>query len=67
MTAGAAQVMLKSADMVPSGRVIVAGCGPLALLITQQLVATGADVVALTETTRFGDYISATPHLLGAL
>ncbi len=67
MTAGAAQVMLKSADMVPSGRVIVAGCGPLALLITQQLIATGADVVALTETTRFGDYISATPHLLGAL
>ena len=67
MTAGAAQVLMKSADMVPSGRVIVAGCGPLALLITQQLISAGADVVALLETTRAADYLSAAPHLFGAL
>ncbi len=67
MTAGGAQVLLKSAGFVPSGRVVVAGCGPLALLITQQLVAAGADVAALLESTRFGDYLKAAPHLLGAL
>lgn len=67
MTAGAAQVLLKSAGMVPSGRVAVAGCGPLALLITQQLIRAGAEIVALLETTRFGDYVKAAPHFLGAL
>ncbi|MDD9914074.1 MAG: NAD(P)/FAD-dependent oxidoreductase [Rhodospirillaceae bacterium] len=67
MSAGGAQVLLKSAGMVPSGRVAVAGCGPLALLITQQLIGAGANVVALLETTRAGDYLSATPHLFGAL
>ena len=67
MTAGGAQVLLKSSGMVPSGRVVVAGCGPLALLITQQLIRAGANVVALLETTRLGDYLSAAPHLLTAL
>lgn len=67
MGAGGAQVLLKSADMVPSGRIAVAGCGPLALLITQQLIAAGANVVALLETTRFSDYLAAAPHLFGAL
>lgn len=67
MSAGGAQVLLKSAGMVPSGRVAVAGCGPLALLITQQLVAAGADVAALLETTRASHYIAAAPHLLKAI
>ena len=67
MGAGGAQVLLKSAGMVPTGPVVVAGCGPLALLITQQLIAAGANVAALLETTRFRDYLVAAPHLLGAL
>lgn len=67
MTAGGAQVLLKSSGMVPSGPVVVAGCGPLALLITQQLIRAGANVAALLETTRLGDYLSAAPHLLTAL
>ncbi len=67
MTAGGAQILLKSAAIVPSGPVVVAGCGPLALLITQQLIRAGADVAALLETTRFGDYLSAAPHLITAL
>jgi len=67
ITAGGAQVLLKSAGMIPSGRVIVAGCGPLALLITQQLITAGADVAAMLETTRASDYLSASPHLFSAL
>ncbi len=67
MTAGGAQVLLKSAGVVPSGHVVVAGCGPLALLVTRQLIAAGADVAALLETTRTGDYLSAARHLPRAL
>ncbi len=67
MTAGGAQILLKSAAIIPSGPIVVAGCGPLALLITQQLIRAGADVAALLETTRFGDYLSAAPHLITAL
>jgi len=67
MSAGGAQALLKSSGVVPSGRVVVAGCGPLALLVTQQLIAAGANVQALLETTRTGDYLSAARHLPKAL
>jgi NADPH-dependent 2,4-dienoyl-CoA reductase/sulfur reductase-like enzyme len=51
MTAGAAQIALKSSGLVPDGRVVVAGCGPLLYLLTEQLRAAGANIVALLETT----------------
>jgi len=51
MTAGAAQIALKSSGLVPDGRVVVAGCGPLLYLLTEQLRAAGANIVALIETT----------------
>src|SRR5215217_3584082 len=67
MTAGAAQIALKSSGLVPDGRVVVAGCGPLLYLLTEQLRAAGANIVALLETTprvnwaqalrRFPDFI----------
>lgn len=63
MSAGGAQVLLKSSGIVPSGRIVVAGCGPLALLVTEQLIAAGANVQALLETTKTGDYLSAAHHL----
>ncbi len=67
MSAGGAQVLLKSSGMIPSGPVVIAGNGPLALLITSQLIAAGASVVALLETTQANDYIAAVPHLPRAL
>ncbi len=67
MGAGAAQVLLKSAGAVPMGRIAVAGSGPLLLLVTQQLIDAGANVVALLETTRTADYIAAAGTLPGAL
>ncbi|WP_374306516.1 NAD(P)/FAD-dependent oxidoreductase [Dongia sp.] len=51
MYAGAAQVMLKSAALVPSGRVVLVGSGPLLLLVAKQLAALGAPPVAVVETT----------------
>lgn len=51
MTAGAAQIALKSAGIVPAGRTVIAGCGPLLYLLAGQLAAAGAEIVAVLDTT----------------
>ena len=66
MGAGAAQLLLKSAGLVPEGRVVLAGSGPLLLLAAVQLVDAGAEVVAVLERTRFADYLGAARHLFRA-
>lgn len=63
MTAGAAQIALKSAALVPSGRVVLAGCGPLIYLLAAQLIDAGADVAALLDTTDRRQYLPALRHL----
>ncbi len=50
MTCGAAQTLLKSHALVPQGRFILAGCGPLLLLLAVQLIRAGIKPVALLET-----------------
>ena len=50
MTAGAAQIALKSAGLLPSGRIVLAGCGPLLYQLAVQLKDAGADIVALLDT-----------------
>ncbi len=67
MGAGAAQTLLKSAGMVPDGRIVIAGCGPLHLLVTCQLLAAGADVAAVLDTTRPGNWIGAARFVPKAL
>ncbi len=67
MGAGAAQIMLKASAAVPDGPVVLAGAGPLLLLVAQQLLDAGATVAALLETTRFSDYLGALPKLPAAL
>ena len=56
MGAGAAQILLKSSDVVPEGRIVLAGQGPLVYLVATQLAAAGAPPVALLETTPFENY-----------
>ncbi|HUN44174.1 MAG TPA: NAD(P)/FAD-dependent oxidoreductase [Acetobacteraceae bacterium] len=51
MTAGAAQILLKSCGMVAAGRVVLAGTGPLLWLIAAQYARAGAPVAALLDTT----------------
>lgn len=67
MTAGAAQILLKAAHSVPAGPVAIAGCGPLLLLVAQQLAEAGAPIAAVLETTRTADYLAALPKLPRAL
>ena len=49
MSAGAAQIALKTAGIVPSGRVVLAGQGPLMWLLANQLIGAGVMPV-LVET-----------------
>ncbi len=51
MGAGAAQILLKSAGAVPSGRIVLAGQGPLVWLLAVQLARAGAPALVL-ETRR---------------
>jgi thioredoxin reductase/bacterioferritin-associated ferredoxin len=67
MGAGAAQVLLKSCGMVPDAPVVLAGSGPLLLLVADQLARAGCDIAAVVETTRRRDYLRAAPCVPRAL
>ena len=55
MTAGAAQILLKSAAMVSSGRVVLAGTGPLLWLLAAQYLRAGGAFTAILEITPRGN------------
>ncbi|MEO7726173.1 MAG: FAD-dependent oxidoreductase, partial [Burkholderiales bacterium] len=61
MTCGAAQTLLKSSGIVPAGRFVLAGSGPLLLLLAVQLVRAGVKPATVIETR--SSYIAALPHL----
>jgi len=65
MTAGAAQILLKSAGLVPEGRVVLAGQGPLLYLVATQLIGAGAAPAALFETAPLENYLEAARPLAG--
>jgi thioredoxin reductase/bacterioferritin-associated ferredoxin len=49
MTAGGAQVLLKSQRIRPGQRALLAGAGPLQLVVANQLLDAGMEVVAVAE------------------
>lgn len=51
MTAGAAQILLKSSAMVPREPVLLAGTGPLLLLLASQYLEAGISVAGVLDTT----------------
>ncbi|MBV9151571.1 MAG: FAD-dependent oxidoreductase [Alphaproteobacteria bacterium] len=63
MTVGAAQILLKTADIVPDGRTVLAGQGPLLYLAAMQLARAGAPPAALLETTPHENYHAAARRL----
>jgi len=65
MTAGAAQILLKSSGLVPEGRVVLAGQGPLLYLVAAQLARAGAVPAALFETAPLENYCAALRPLAG--
>jgi NADPH-dependent 2,4-dienoyl-CoA reductase/sulfur reductase-like enzyme len=52
MTAGAAQVLLKHQRILPGRRILLAGTGPLQVVLAAELVRAGANVVAVLEGAR---------------
>lgn len=67
MNAGAAQIALKSSAAVPSGDVVLAGCGPLLLLVACQLLDAGATIAAVVETAPRANRWRALAHATDAL
>jgi NADPH-dependent 2,4-dienoyl-CoA reductase/sulfur reductase-like enzyme len=64
MSAGAAQILLKSSGLIPAGRTVLAGCGPLLWLVAWQFLNAGAKVAALLDTTPAENRTRALPHAL---
>ncbi|PVZ72416.1 NAD(P)/FAD-dependent oxidoreductase [Pelagibaculum spongiae] len=66
MTAGSAQVMLKSEGLVRENA-IFAGTGPLLYLIVAQYLRLGVKVAAIIDTTPMVNYIQASTSAIGAI
>jgi thioredoxin reductase/bacterioferritin-associated ferredoxin len=67
MTVGAAQLLLKTSGIVPSGRLVLAGTGPLLWLLASQYLRAGVSIDALLDTAPKGRYAEAATHALGFL
>jgi len=67
MTVGAAQIALKASGLVPAGRVVLAGSGPLLYMFAAQLLQAGGKIDALLDTTPGANYAKAAPSLLSFL
>jgi NADPH-dependent 2,4-dienoyl-CoA reductase/sulfur reductase-like enzyme len=67
MNAGAAQIALKSAGSVPTGPVVLAGAGPLLLLVACQLLDAGVKLAGIVETAPAANRWAALAHLPAAL
>jgi thioredoxin reductase/bacterioferritin-associated ferredoxin len=62
LTVGAAQTLLKSSGLVPSGRTVIAGMGPLIWLYAAQVLRLGGSIDAILDTTSRGNYLKALRH-----
>jgi thioredoxin reductase/bacterioferritin-associated ferredoxin len=62
MTAGGAQILLKSSGLVPQGRTVLAGCGPLLWLLAWQYLNAGVRLEAVLDTAAHVDLPRALRH-----
>ncbi len=64
MTVGGAQTVLKASGLLPEGRVVLAGQGPLLWLYAHQLLTAGGRIQAILETSDPAQRREALPHAL---
>lgn len=67
MNAGAGQILFKSHGIVPAGGVVLAGSGPLLLLLAWQYLHAGVKMQAILDLTPMHNHLRALPHLPRAL
>src|SRR5690606_1514231 len=67
MTAGGAQLLLKTAGIVPDDTVILAGSGPLLLLLDTQYIAAGVPISRVLDLGDKGRTLRAMAHAGGFL
>ncbi|MGY8525918.1 FAD/NAD(P)-dependent oxidoreductase [Paracidovorax citrulli] len=67
ITAGAAQILLKTSGVVPDGRTVLVGGGPLLYLLAWQYLNAGVKLEAILETTDSAQWRKALPHAWGFL
>ncbi|MCA0305474.1 MAG: FAD-dependent oxidoreductase [Proteobacteria bacterium] len=63
MTAGAAQTALKAQGLLPAGRTVLAGNGPLLWLLAAQILRAGGRIEAMLDTTPRRNWLLAAPHV----
>ena len=63
MTAGGAQTILKAQGLVPSGRTVMAGNGPLLWLLAAQILRAGGKIEAILDTSSKLNWLRAAMHL----
>ncbi|NOQ63236.1 MAG: NAD(P)-binding protein [Methyloprofundus sp.] len=67
MQAGAGQILFKSSGVVPSEGVVLAGSGPLLLLLAWQYMQVGVEIKAMLDVTPLSNHLQAMPKLPRAL
>lgn len=67
MQAGAGQILFKSAGVIPSDGVVLAGSGPLLLLLAWQYMQLGVNIKAMLDVTPLSNHLLALPKLPRAL
>jgi len=67
MNAGAGQILFKEHGIVPNDGVVLAGSGPLLLLLAWQYLHAGVKMKAVLDLTPMSNHLRALPHLPRAL
>lgn len=67
MNAGAGQILFKAHGIVPKDGVVLAGSGPLLLLLATQYLHAGVKIKAILDLTPMRNHIRALPYLPRAL
>lgn len=67
MGAASVDVLLKQANVLPTGKVCFAGSGPLLLSVACHLLDCGVKIDTIIDTSSPLNYVKAAPHLVGAL
>jgi bacterioferritin-associated ferredoxin len=60
----AATILIKSQGMLPEGRVVVAGCGPLLAAVAAKVAAGGGNVIAVIDLAGPSDWLAVAPRML---